>query len=174
MLSFRYPPHIFDKASSETLYSCKVSIKLVFDSSCSPPPPPPSVYLVKSSPPPTLVSLLVFLLQMNSLRNKAEELYIVPERGWKLRAVSDNWACLKRRANNRHRCGSRVSLRTLWQTLSVADELRRGNRSMQTASLLRSGKRRACVYPIQPELTESDWPGHIHALYSLYARQQCR
>lgn len=82
MLSFRYPPHIFDKASSETLYSCKVSIKLVFDSSCF--FPPPSVYLVKSSPPPTLVSLLVFLLQMNSLRNKAEELYIVLERGVKI------------------------------------------------------------------------------------------
>ncbi len=172
MLSFRYPPHIFDKASSETLYSCKVSIKLVFDSSCF--FPLPLVYLVKSSPPPTLVSLLVFLLQMNSLRNKAEELYIVLERGWKLRAVSDNWACLKRRANNRHRCGSRVSLWARWQTLSVADELCRGNRSMQTASLLRSGKRHACVYPIQPELTESDWPGHIHALYFLYTRQQCR
>lgn len=39
MLSFRYPPHISDKASSETLYSCKVSIKLVFDSSCFPPLP---------------------------------------------------------------------------------------------------------------------------------------
>lgn len=77
MLSFRYPPHIFDKVSSETLYSCKVSIKLVFDSSCF--FPPPSVYLVKP-----LVSLLVFLLQMNSLRNKAEELYIVLERGVKI------------------------------------------------------------------------------------------
>lgn len=30
------------------------------------------------------------------------------------------------------------------------------------------------VYPIRLELTESNWPAHIHALYFLYSRQQCR
>lgn len=30
------------------------------------------------------------------------------------------------------------------------------------------------VYPILLELTESNWPAHIHALYFLYSHQQCR
>lgn len=33
-LSYKYLAHIFDKVSAETIYSCKVSIKLVFDSCC--------------------------------------------------------------------------------------------------------------------------------------------
>lgn len=72
---------------------------------------------------PLLSLSLFFAVQMSGLGNKGEELYIVLEKEGKLRAVSDNWACLKRRANNRRRHGRRVSRRARWQSLSVVDEL---------------------------------------------------
>lgn len=106
-------------------------------------------------------------------KNKGEELYIVPETEWKLRAVSDNWACLKRHVNNRQGCGRHVTPCSGWQTLSAVDELFRGeivpgkqHRYYELASCL-------YVYPIQLELTESNWPGHVHTLYFLYSHQQC-
>lgn len=184
-LSYKYLAHIFDKVSAETIYSCKLSITLVFDSCCpvhpffpTPPnrPPTPSDFLVKLSPPPTLVSLLVFLPSKWAA-------WEIKERNFTL--------CWKRKENYGQCQIIELVLRDALITggdtedVSVgarADSLSRSlmsclerNCSTQTASSLRAGTALACV------CTQfgSNWQNPIDRgdtfmhFYFLYPRQQC-
>lgn len=58
-----------------------------------------------------------------ALKMKERNFTLCQKKEWKLRAVSDNWACRKRHVNNRRRCTRLVTPYPGWQTLSAVDEL---------------------------------------------------
>lgn len=58
-----------------------------------------------------------------ALKMKERNFTLCQKKEWKLRAVSDNWACRKRHVNNRQRCRRLVTPYPGWQTLSAVDEL---------------------------------------------------